>query len=46
MPEIDAIPWGALIQRAVGLRHDLHRQPELGWQEQAAERIRARLDEL
>ncbi|MEX0709208.1 MAG: N(2)-acetyl-L-2,4-diaminobutanoate deacetylase DoeB2 [Woeseia sp.] len=47
MPEIDAIPWGALIQRAVGLRHDLHRQPELGWQERAtAERIRARLDEL
>ena len=35
------------MQRALESRHDLHRSPELGWQERAtAKHIRARLHEL
>lgn len=39
--------WDGLLRSAVLLRRELHRHPELGWQEAAtAARIRARLDEL
>jgi len=39
--------WKSIISEAVALRHALHRQPELGWQEeQTAERIRQQLDAL
>ncbi|WP_223846251.1 N(2)-acetyl-L-2,4-diaminobutanoate deacetylase DoeB2 [Wenzhouxiangella sp. AB-CW3] len=39
--------WQRMTDAAVDLRHALHRQPELAWQEErTAATIRARLDEL
>ena len=39
--------WDEIGAAAVALRHDLHRQPELGWEETAtAQRIRDELDRL
>lgn len=39
--------WQNIIDDAVQFRHELHRQPELSWQEEkTAEHIRQRLDEL
>lgn len=47
MSETETEYWGGLLRSAVALRHELHRHPELGWQEQeTAARIRGRLDEL
>lgn len=31
--------WASLVQSAVMLRHDLHRHPELAWQEQRTARV-------
>ena len=42
---ISSADWGALVDSAVLLRHDLHRHPELPWQERrTADVIRQRLD--
>jgi hippurate hydrolase len=39
--------WQEIMQQALQLRHQLHRQPELTWQEENTSRlIRARLDQL
>src|SRR5690554_4207883 len=39
--------WQAIMQEAVQFRHQLHRQPELTWQEQNTSRmIREQLDKL
>ncbi|HZW60399.1 MAG TPA: amidohydrolase [Woeseiaceae bacterium] len=47
MSAADKNPWNSLVQSAVALRHELHRHPELAWQEEGtAARIRACLDDL
>tara|TARA_B100000745_G_scaffold283850_1_gene218158 strand:+ start:1089 stop:2240 length:1152 start_codon:yes stop_codon:yes gene_type:complete len=39
--------WNTILTEAIALRHQLHRQPELTWNErQTAERIRCALDSL
>src|SRR5690606_6616832 len=39
--------WTTITERAVIIRHELHKQPELAWQEQkTAQLIRMRLSEL
>jgi hippurate hydrolase len=44
---VNAAAWDASIERAVSLRRELHRQPELGWAEhETAKRLRGALDEL
>lgn len=39
--------WTSITERAVKIRHEIHRQPELAWHEQkTAQLIRSRLSEL
>lgn len=47
MSQSATTPWQALVNEAVALRRDLHRQPELTWAEQqTAATIRERLTQL
>lgn len=42
-----AVSWTTITERAVIIRHELHKQPELAWHEQkTAQLIRTRLSEL
>lgn len=44
---MNAAAWQTMLERAVRLRRDLHRQPELGWAEHETARVvRAALDAL